>query len=272
VKITLAGQFYRIITPFGSVFRVGAIAIGILILAETVGIITGLNSLAKTKRFLEAKRHELKTLESLKPNVPSEKRLHFFKEDAKSLSDLSDKIQKKGLFWPKLDYKDAERLEFKEEIFSLREMLRKKAETKKILFEKAAGLGNFDEILPESARLGELSMALALSKELRGQLIESGIARIEELNFPEGKTLAFGSGIERYDYSFILKLNANWASLSGLLSHLSDSGYLWGIERLVIQNKPILGQGTSEVPDAPLYADLVLKGTFFGRKNAHATV
>lgn len=252
-------------------FRVGAAALGILILAETVGLVAGLNSFSKTKRFLEAKRLELKTLESLKPNAPGEKRLHYFNEDAKNLSAITEKIQKSNLFWPRLEYKDAERLEFKEEIFSLRESLHKKAETKKVLIEKAAELANSDELLPESGRLAELFMALALSKELRGQLIESGIARVEELNFPEAKRRQFGSGIERYDYSFILKLNANWVALSGLLSHLSASGHLWCIERLVIQNKPILGQGTSEVPDAPLYADLVLKGTFFGRKNTHAT-
>ena len=270
MKITLSGQFYRVLRPLGTRFKIGALVALVLILAEAAGLLVLMTGYSRTKRFIQAKRLELKTIESLKPNPPSEKRLQFVREDAKRLLEFTEKIQTKSLFWPRLDYSDAERLEFKEQIFSLREEISKKAEIKKIIFEKAAELENLDEALPESARLAELFMALTLSRELREQLIGSGIARIEELNFPEAKTESFGGGIERYEYSFALKLNTNWASLSRLLSRFSESRHSWGIEKVVVQNKPILAQGTSEVPDAPLYADLVLKGTFFGRKTSHA--
>ena len=261
-------KLYERIKPLGLRFNIYAGIVTLTLLILAVGIVLSSMELGRQKRFVKAKESELKVLMRLKPNAPSQERIQFLDKQKKFLVGLGERFGRTDLFWKNMEYKKDDRFEFKEDIYALREALALMAVTHETIVDEEARLPTFEEILPQTEKLPGLFMGLKLSAELHKTLLEGGIKRIAELNFPESEMEDLGEGFERHTNNFYLKAQTNWDRFFEFLSELYDSSHLWEIKNLMLDYKSIPQSDEGLVPDMPLHVEMTLTGTFFGRRIA----
>ena len=261
-------RIYLLVEPLGRNFNLGALIgiCGLVILS--LSCLFSVWLLGQKTQLLNSKQTTLITWERIKPNPPTAQRLEFFKNEKERFDQLAPRLEASDIFWTRFDYTDAQRLEFKEFLFALKEELARTAAARNVVIEKEAQPPSFENSLPAEDRLPELFMEVKLTEEIEKTLIQSGVARIEKLNFPEARRSEIGQGLERFNFPFELKIDTSWEALLLFLRDLARSNHLWQIDRINLQHRNPKDGKEIILQDAPLEADLVVSGTFFAqRKN-----